>query len=264
MVNSVLILRGPSVGETDPHFANVTLLAFNENATNGSTSFADQSSDGHTLTGYNGVAWTSSNQAPGGVNSVAFNGTTQYVIDAVDCACYALGAGDYTIEGYIRATGAFDTNGNIFISLGCGGVTDIQFEWEMQDLSPFFGPVTCQVLCSSDGSSWNVSNTTDLDGTTINQNTWYHLATTRQGSTFRLFINGVLQAKTVTSSAALHDITTTTTCHGSSPVRGPMQLGADIPSVSYFNGQMAGWRITKGTCRYSSTFTPPTLPLPTA
>ena len=85
--------------------------------------------------------------------------------------------------------------------------------------------------------------------TTINNNTWYHLALTRQGSTLRLFVNGVLDGSatysTSTSGAA------------------NQYVGGFVTGGFSFNGNLDDVRYTTGLARYTTTFTPPTAALPT-
>jgi len=91
-----------------------------------------------------------------------------------------------------------------------------------------------------DGSS------TFTNTTTLNINTWYHLAVTRSGSTIRMFINGVLQPTTATFSGTVGRNDT-------------LWFGAQHSGISYFfNGYMSNARIVNGTALYTSTFTPST------
>jgi hypothetical protein len=91
--------------------------------------------------------------------------------------------------------------------------------------------------------------TTQLkDSGTLKLNTWNHVAATREGSVFRLFVNGI-QVSTVTSSTIevgfLND---------------PLTVGY-YNSTGYFNGIISDVRLVKGTAVYTSAFTPPTAPL---
>jgi len=80
-------------------------------------------------------------------------------------------------------------------------------------------------------------------------NTWYHIAVSRSGSTFRSFVNGVVE-KTFTSSATIF-----------SDVTIPYNIGRSGYSPGgyfYYNGYIDDLRINKGVARYTTTFTPPT------
>lgn len=98
-----------------------------------------------------------------------------------------------------------------------------------------------------------VSGGTIVQGSSsLTNNTWYHLAVTRSGSTIRLFVNGVVDA-TVTNSSQI--------VSGSSFNVGDRQPG-DISGQCPLNGYVDDLRITKGVARYTANFTPPTAPFP--
>ena len=87
-----------------------------------------------------------------------------------------------------------------------------------------------------------------IDSGTINLNTWNHVAVTREGSVFRLFVNGI-EVDTLTSSTVeigfLND---------------PLTVGS-YNSTGFFNGIISDVRVVKGTAVYTSNFTPPIAPL---
>ena len=86
--------------------------------------------------------------------------------------------------------------------------------------------------------------------TVISNNTWYHVAITRSGTTLRMFIDGTQEAST-TSSA---NFTSTTN----------MFIGADVNNTNQrINGYIQDLRITNGYARYTANFTPPTQAFPT-
>lgn len=97
---------------------------------------------------------------------------------------------------------------------------------------------------ASDGSTtWNIANAVSLGATSFNQ--WVHWAITRQGSTFRVFKNGV-QVTTFTSTLPLAS-------------RGTSYLGLYEWAYSgqYYMDELY---VNNGTCLYSANFTPPTAP----
>lgn len=85
--------------------------------------------------------------------------------------------------------------------------------------------------------------------TTINNNTWYHIALTRSGSTLRLFVNGVLDG------SATYSTNTSGTANE--------YVGGFVTGGYSFNGYLDDVRYTNGLARYTTTFTPPTAALPT-
>jgi hypothetical protein len=84
-----------------------------------------------------------------------------------------------------------------------------------------------------------------------NNSTWTYVAITRSGNTFRMFVNGVIEA-TATSSASVD---------GNIPAQ--LTLGnSGVAGDSNWTGYLDDLRITKGYARYTTTFTPPTSAFP--
>ena len=83
---------------------------------------------------------------------------------------------------------------------------------------------------------------------TLNQ--WYHIAVDFDGTTYRIYIDGVVKASS----------TTTFTFHDSTAV---CMIGDDAGDIGQdFDGWIDNVRITKGAARYAGAFTPPTAPFP--
>jgi len=87
-----------------------------------------------------------------------------------------------------------------------------------------------------------------VSGGTIYLNSWNHIAVTRQGSTFRLFVNGAL-VNTQTDSGSYNTAYTN------------VNIGADTdPNSGRMSGYIAGARVVTGNAVYTTAFTPPTAP----
>jgi hypothetical protein len=97
-----------------------------------------------------------------------------------------------------------------------------------------------------------------MSGGTISSNKWTHLAVTRQGSTFREFVNGSIVASASFSGAGL-TVTVPVT------IGNYIGFGGALPAsgVTTFQGYMQQIRITNGVARYTAAFTPATTPDPT-
>jgi hypothetical protein len=85
----------------------------------------------------------------------------------------------------------------------------------------------------------------------VANNVWTHIAVSVAAGAVKLFINGVLQTSTVTTT-----LTTAT-----SPL-GYLTIG-QWNNQSNYTGYIDDLRVTRGLARYTSTFTPPTTNLPT-
>ena len=99
---------------------------------------------------------------------------------------------------------------------------------------------------SSDGSIGAYVNggTLQSGGGFVKRNTWNHLVWCRDGSTLRLFVNGVL----ITSGSVANNCAITS-----------IGYGGGLTPLGYISGA----RVLRGTALYTSAFTPPTAP-PTA
>jgi hypothetical protein len=83
--------------------------------------------------------------------------------------------------------------------------------------------------------------------TTIQTSTWYHVAVTRSGSSIKLFVNGIQEGSTFTSSAKFSD--------NYFLISGVQD---SIPGTYMkFEGYMDDIRVTNGIARYTSNFNPP-------
>jgi hypothetical protein len=94
----------------------------------------------------------------------------------------------------------------------------------------------------------NLQSTSTIKGTG-----WKHIAISRNGSTFRLFVNGVQEAITTNSTANF----TGTSGYGAFLSAGPGPT-AVLDTNTYCKTYIDLFRVTNGACRYTSNFTPPT------
>jgi hypothetical protein len=102
---------------------------------------------------------------------------------------------------------------------------------------------------SSNGSSWDIANERVIG--TMTAGAWTHIAVTRSGTSFRAFVNGVINnAFTFTSSAALANIAAQT-----------LFIGDRTNGGTRVNGNISDLIIVRGLARYTSSFVPPAAPL---
>jgi hypothetical protein len=127
--------------------------------------------------------------------------------------------------------------------------TQLIFSHRTNGYAPFLiwaSTTSLLLYVSSDNASWNIVNGDTL--ATVAAGQWYHLAYTRTGSTFRVFINGI-QVKTFSSSASF------TTSNS-------LQLGmTTLETNTALNGYISNFRFVNGAGVYTGNFTPPTAPV---
>ena len=210
----------------DPFLNNVSLLLPFDG------SFDDASNNDFAVTA-NGNVQISSAQSKFGGASAYFDGSGDYIEAPVNAGEF--GSGDFTIECWINAdtTSSVDT----VISKGILSTLDDRpwtLEWSGGRLAFFgYGEVSTGIVRTN-----NVLNT----------GTWYHIAVVKQGSTFKMFLDGIEQ-----------------TNHYGNPTTSTLNAGGqlfvgtgffDLVNRS-FHGYIDDLRITKGVARYTANFTPP-------
>lgn len=230
------VVQGPakfgSAAASDPNFANVQLLAGNNSAANGTTTFLDQSTFARTIT-RGATAVYSNAQAPSGLSSSILLAGGNFISVASNAA-FGYGTGDWTVEFYIylNATSGFP---NLFDQRTSGADGSVQ-------------PV---VYVSATPAPTYYLGGDLITGTTIGTGSWHHFALSRVSGSTRMFWDGVQMGSTFTDAGTY--------------VTSPFFLGISGDGGSNpVNAYYAGIRIRKGTGgNYSTTFTPPSLPLPT-
>ncbi len=163
----------------------------------------------------------------GFAKALNFNNAYLYLPDNADFRLAADAATDFTIDAWCKGSGCicslFDgTNGWAFILYG-----------NSYGLTFSYGNALATFLASND---------------TPNTTVWNHCAVVRRNGTLFIYRNGALKA-----SGTLGAVTLPSTV---------FRVGAYSwsGSYSYFVGQIANLRVTKGLARWTRDFTPPTRP----
>jgi len=213
-------------GPTDPYFSNVSLL-MHMDGTNGSTTFTDSGPAGVTLVAVNSAQISTAQSKFGGASGL-FDGVTDYV-SAGSSSALDLSGAPYTIEfwTYLSSVGTTQiwySQFSLGIEIGVDPGGDIYFQ--------------------PDGTTFI---TTGAGG--LVANAWQHVAATYDGTTTRIFVDGVQKASGVLNDA------------GSANVAA---IGARYNTAFSVNGYIDDLRVTKGIARYTSGFTPPIAAFPDA
>ena len=157
--------------------------------------------------------------------SVEFDGTGDYLLDSTGADGFNGGVGDWTVESWMYCTDA--SQSDVLVN-GLTSSTD-----------RFYINFIGQTLYVGD---FNINNI--AIGGVKQINSWFHIAVTKSGSTYRAFINGVLIGS---STESLLNSTLTS-----------LQIGYRGSQNYYTKGFISNLRIVKGTALYTSNFIPPT------
>jgi hypothetical protein len=242
---------------SEPYFPYTSLLLLGSNAgtTTQNNTFVDTSVNAATPTRFGNVTqgsfspfshtgWSLFN------NDVADSGFGVNYTSALD-----LGTGDFTIEAWIYLTALPTSNSWITTSGGYQVIVQSGANSSANGWMIGFGTTNIFVEVTSDGTGpINVAH-----GFSIG--TWYHIALTRSGTTFRLFKNGTLIGNGTNSSAMY------------AGERWGIARGEGVGywTGGWLNGYLSNLRVIKGSvlAAYSTSsttngtaiFTPPTSPL---
>ena len=214
----------------DANFGLVSLLLHGD-GTNGSTTITNNAVSTLTVTAQ-GNAQISTAQSKWGGSSIAFDGNADYL--SLSTALSFAATDDFTVECWIYKT-AVDPSGYTVLFYGAGGT---QFNFDAVNIGSIGLAINNTTVVASAST-----------GTSVTSNTWHHLAWTRQGTTVRAFVNGVLMGSGTSNAAfSLSEIGR----FGQTP------FGYEM------NGYIDDIRITKGLARYTANFTPPAAAFPDA
>lgn len=207
---------------------------------NGSTTFTD-TAGGNTVTGVGNAQITTAQAPTGETSSIVLDGSGDYLTVPLNSSTITVGSGDFTLQLYYRRNSAGNSDHGIYSTRPGSNLNGWSFGSRQGRLF---------LLVSTTGTSWQLDTFTSGQGPTLNPNQWYHIALTRQGSTWRVFVDGVL-AYTSTMSG-------TVTETGSTAYIG---ADGDLSGWPQMNGNISNFQFIRGTALYTSGFTPPPLPL---
>jgi hypothetical protein len=227
---------GSTPAASDPYWSSVSLLTETTgNNTQNNKVFLDSSTNNFTITNAN-LSTTQGTFSPftsGG--SGYFDGSSY--LTAPDSAAHNFGTTPFTVEGWFYSTqgsGVHGIIGNFDVNGGYVG-------WRIltQDNKIYF---TRYIPASGDA----YSTVAFLD------NTWNHFAVVGDGTTIKLYLNGVVGSVTCSQPAQMTS-------------SGPLSIGKNSDNSAgitwTYNGYLSNIRIVKGTALYTNNFTPSTTPL---
>ena len=227
-------LTGSTVG--DVYFPQTSLL-LPFDGSDAATSTSDLSNRNATVT-FAGTAQLSTGQSKFGGSSLLLDGNSDYLTISDSYWASAINSGDFTIECWVRYT-SLSGNQELIGNRGdVGG--DSSNGWAIRKKAT----ANSFILYWYEGGQFNYLNHTQGSQTAISADTWYHLAITRSGNTWKLFLNGTAE-DTVTDS-------------GTIVTSNENRLFIGHFDSLYTSGYIDDLRITVGQARYTSNFTAPT------
>lgn len=223
----------------DPYWANVSALLHFDGG-NGSTTFVDSGPLGLAVTRGSPAIQTNA-IAKYGPSCVDIAGSGGFARIST-LAPFQFGSGDFTVEAWV------------YRDIATGATEAICCYWRSSPLSLSWyvgsdnsGRLTCYY--STNGSSATFPSTVN----SIPVDAWTHVAVSRQGSSLRFFLNGVLDATHAIGTANLFNSAAAFTVGND---------GNTTPAGQRWIGGIDEMRITKGVARYTASFAPPTRAFP--
>jgi hypothetical protein len=219
------------INDFDPHVDKITSLVWMNDVNDPNQGFVDQIGNSITVLGAARVVTTTD---PWGDPSGAagwFDGASDYI--SLPSSVFAFGTDDFTIDFFLKVY-SVATSYPVVMSSRQNG--DAVTGWYLFSDQNSFGS-TGALGIVIDGET-TLRSTTDMVGTG-----WYHVEVNREGSTRRVFIDGVLEAQDTITAA--------------------LDLGATHTYIAEMNGnngsqqEVSNFRVTLGVARHSADFTPP-------
>ncbi|TSA28581.1 hypothetical protein D4R71_00315 [bacterium] len=168
-----------------------------------------------------------------GAGSTAFSGGYLTVADNAD---WYFGANGFSIDFQVRFYDLAERQGLI------GQYEDANNYWILgKDIND-----KLYMIFRIDGSYMAYYTTTSAVSIAIN--TWYHMEFTRSGANAYIFLDGVSQALTATTSFGSSDV---------GDVAGTLRIGFDEVNTAFLSGNLDEIRVSKGVARHTADFTAP-------
>lgn len=217
--------------EGDPHWG-CTVFSMHMDGANGSTTFTDEK--GHSVTPTASTLTTATQKF--GTASLSYDGVSAGNLVASSSADFAL-SGDFTIEGWFKPAAdcptcyALSSNtsfaANAWILEPTHGTNPGKWCFFMHGIAETGRPL--------------VSTSNSLT------DAWTHVAITKSGAIYRMFINGICEAMYINAAAMSANSTDAIYVNG---------------GAGRYKGYIDDLRITKGVARYLHDFTPPSSAFP--
>lgn len=196
----------------------------------------DISQYNNVLTTYGGVTTTSTNPPKFGVYSGYFDGSNDYVTTPSNVTHLNLGAENFTIDFMLLFYNTV---------INAGGIIEINNQ------SPGYCGVVIETSGSYatytygiSGSNWELAKPSSA----LSQNVWYHIAIVRNGTNFKMYINGQENWSATVSGSVFY---------GGNYL---LTIGSYYNGYAYGKFQIQNIRVRKGIAYWTNNFLPPNKP----
>ena len=225
-------------------FSSSTVLLLHFEDSNGSMNFIDSSPYQNIITSNKYAQISTATSAFGGSSLYLPNNAGGYLQTATSVN-NNFGTGDFTIEFWFNWSGTYSSTGSATQRMMAN--TNAAFAANAWVIG--WDNNTNNGTAHIGFGAYNI-NTTSLvyvSKTVIVSNTWYHFALSRQGTSFYVFINGILESSYTSVTTAVDDGSTSRNIY----------IGGSPGDSQYWYGYMDEVRITKGIARYTASFALP-------
>ena len=236
-ISNLRVVKGTAVytGNFTPPTSPLTAISGTSLLTCQSNRFRDNSTNNFTVTKSGDATISSFNPLEFASYSNFFDGTGDY-LSFTNATAMTLGTGNFTVEAWVYPTALPAVSTNWWNVLDARG-SPAASPW-------IFG---MRMVSSTLRNTFYASGAEYQSTTVVPLNQWTHIAWSRQGTTLRGFINGVVE-NTVTG------FSTNLTASGTS------YIGVLVDGWMA-TGYISNLRVVTNTALYTSAFTPPTSPL---
>lgn len=212
-----------------------TKILLHFDGSDGSTTFTDES----------GKTWTAVGNAQldtalkkFGTAALLLDGTGDYTTTP-DHTDFTVGSGNFTVDFWVQFSGS-PADGWLFgLPINAGTYSGCALK------TTGTSPNIHVVLYASAGSSWDISAATGTAN--LATGTWYHIAVVRNGSNWRVYVNGTVDI----------EVTSSITCADGTNV---FSIGSKATSGVIGPCSIDEFRFSLGIARWTANFTPPTAP----
>lgn len=224
----------------DPHIDKVSVLLHGDGA-NGSSTITNNAPAAKAISVIGSTTVSSASSMFGG-SSIKFPGLASAYLSMPRDESVTLGTSDFTIETWFNRTAQSTVAPSLFSNFSSwgAGALGIMAGHATNDVNRY------QVYGNGVGTPLINSIATITTGV------WQHIALVRIGGTLTLYVNGLNNGSANVTGINFTGIGSTVT----------IGMSLDSPSITYLNGYLDDYRITKGIGRYTGNFTVPSAALP--